>query len=82
MSANYKAGTPFQRALGAVGEFSEPHVAIVPEKPTVEMLSHIAAVTGEDADKLARLYQLFLIYGRLDKFQPGTMTGPSGFAEE
>ncbi len=82
MNSEHKAGTPFQRALNAVSDFSEPHVAVLPEKPSVEMLDYIASLTNEDADKLARLYQLFLAYGRLDKFQPEITTGLAGFAEE
>ena len=73
----------FERALAAVEQFSDKAVAVLPETPTVEMLNYVAHVTGEDADKLRRLYELFLAVGRLDSFSSGTVSGTvAGFAEE
>lgn len=73
----------FERALAAVEGFSEKSVAVLPEQPSVEMLNYVAHVTGEDKDKLRRLYELFLAVGRLDSFSSGALSGSSaGFAEE
>jgi len=73
--------SPFERALKEVENFSEKAVAVMPEKPGEEMLRYIAHVTGEDLDKLRRIYELFLTVGRLDAF--GKSAAPSaGFAEE
>lgn len=71
----------FDRALSAVETFSDKNIAILPETPGIEMLNYIAHVTGEDVDKLRRLYELFLATGRLDAFgrhDPVT----AGFAED
>lgn len=72
----------FARAMAEVERFSEKNVAILPEKPCKEMLSHLAAVTGEDVDKLRRLYDLFIASARLDKYTSETLSGQIGFAEE
>ncbi len=73
----------FERALTAVEHFSDKAVAVLPETPTVEMLNYVAHVTGEDADKLRRLYELFLAVGRLDSFSSGTLSGNvAGLAED
>ncbi len=73
--------TPFARALASVENFSDKAVAILAETPSEEMLRYVAHVTGEDVDKLRRLYELFLVTGRLDEW--GKAGVPSaGFAEE
>lgn len=74
--------TPFARAFAAVEHFSEKSVAVLPERPSRDMIAHAAQITGEDADKLARLYQLFVSMGRLDKFSQELPSGTTGFAEE
>jgi len=68
------------RALAAVEDLSDSQVAILPERPSAEMLNYIAHVTGEDMDKLRRLYELFLSTGRLDAFSK-TQVPSAGFAE-
>lgn len=70
-----------ERALAQVENFSDKNIAVMPETPGTEMLNYIAHVTGEDKDKLRRLYELFLATGRLDAFgrhEPVT----AGFAED
>ncbi len=74
--------SPFARALAQVADFSEKEVAVLPENPGREMLHYAASVTGEDADKLARLYQVFISLARLDKFNQDLPSAASGFAEE
>lgn len=73
----------FERALAAVEQFSDKAVAVMPEIPNAEMLNYVAHVTGEDVDKLRRLYELFLAVGRLDSFSSDAVSGASaGFAED
>lgn len=73
----------FERALAAVEKFSEKSVAVLPETPSTEMLNYVAHVTGEDVDKLRRLYELFLATGRLDSFSADAISGSTaGFAED
>ena len=71
----------FERALAQVENFSDKNIAIMPEIPGTEMLNYIAHVTGEDVDKLRRLYELFLATGRLDAFGRHEPVS-AGFAEE
>jgi hypothetical protein len=71
----------FERALAQVEAFSDKNVAVMPEKPGAEMLNYIAHVTGEDTDKLKRLYELFLATGRLDAFGKHEPVS-AGFAED
>lgn len=71
----------FERALAQIDGFSDKNIALMPEIPGAEMLNYIAHVTGEDVDKLRRLYELFLATGRLDAFgRHEPVSG--GFAEE
>lgn len=73
----------FERALVAVQQFSDKAVAVLPETPNAEMLNYVAHVTGEDVDKLRRLYELFLAVGRLDSFSSDAVSGATaGFAED
>lgn len=70
-----------QRALTVVEGFSDRAVAVLPEAPSEEMLRYVAHVTGDDPERLRRIYQLFLETGRLDAFQrPGAPA--AGFAED
>ena len=73
--------SPFERALASVAEFSDKNIAVMPETAGVEMLNYIAHVTGEDVDKLRRLYELFLATGRLDAFGRHDPVS-AGFAED
>lgn len=80
---NYNKNSPFMRALSQVEAFSDKAVAVMPEVPNTEMLRYVAHVTGEDTDKLKRIYELFVATGRLDSFDPGVIAGASaGFAED
>ena len=79
---NQRDTSPFARALAQVETFSEKEVAVLPEKPGKEMLAYVASMTGEDPAKLARLYEIFVAAGRLDKFRQPLATGTAGFAEE
>jgi hypothetical protein len=79
MSTNY---TPFARALASVEEFSDKAVAVMPETPSEEMLRYVAHVTGEDIEKLYRLYQMFLTTGRLDQLGSACLLPSAGFAED
>ncbi len=74
--------SPFSRALAQVEAFSEKAVAVMPEKPGKEMLAYVSQITGEDPEKLARLYQVFVSMGRLDKFEQEIPSGMAGFAED
>jgi hypothetical protein len=74
--------SPFSRALAQVEAFSEKGVAVMPETASKELISYVSSITGEDAEKLARLYEIFLSAGRLDKFQQPLSTAVAGFAEE
>ena len=74
--------TPFARALRSVEAFSDRAVAVLPETPSEEMLAYIAHVTGEDGDKLRRLYELFLATGRLDQLGSNGLPPSGGFAED
>lgn len=69
------------RALGAVEGFSDQHLAILPETPPTELLNYVAHITGDDVDKLRRLYQIFVSVGRLDSFGRDSSPG-AGFAED
>lgn len=77
-----KKSTPFTRALTSVENFSDKAVAVMPETPAEEMLRYVAYVTGEDMDKLRRLYEIFLMTGRLDQFSNAALPPSAGFAEE
>mgnify|MGYP000977473121 FL=1 len=57
-------------------------MAILPETPSQEMLRYVAHVTGEDVDKLRRLYEMFLATGRLDELGKSGLPPSAGFAEE
>jgi hypothetical protein len=70
-----------ERALAQVEAMSDKNIAVMPEKPGAEMLNYIAHVTGEDIDKLKRLYELFLATGRMDAFGKHESV-TSGFAED
>lgn len=74
--------SPLSRALAAVERFSDEAIAVVPEAPGMELLQYVSHMTGEDIEKLARLYQIFISAGRLDSFEPEVFTGLTGFAEE
>lgn len=74
--------SPYQRALAQVENFSETDVAVLPAKPGAEMLAYIAQLTGEDADKLARLYAYFISVGRLDGYSQVPFSELGGFAED
>lgn len=74
--------SPFLRALASVEGFSSQAVAVMPESPTAEMLRYIAHVTGEDEEKLQRLYQMFITTGRLDQLGSTGLPPVAGFAEE
>lgn len=69
------------RALAEVDRFSDKNIAVLPERPCEEMLKYIAHTTGEDVDKLRRLYELFLATGRLDSFGSNSLPPSAGFAE-
>jgi len=79
---DHREPTPFTRALAQVEAFSEKNVAVLPENPGKEMLAYVASITGEDAAKLGRLYEVFVAAARLDKFQQPVPSGMTGFAEE
>lgn len=74
--------TPFMRALASVEGFSDKAVAVLPETPSLDMLGYVAHVTGEDMDKLKRLYELFVTTGRLDQLGSTGLPASGGFAEE
>lgn len=75
-------GSLFTRALKTVETFSEKNVAVLPETPSVELLSYLAAVTGQDAQMIARLYEVIINAARLDKYTQDTLSGQIGFAED
>ncbi len=77
-----RALSPYERALAEVEGFSETAVAVLPETPPLEMLRYVAQLTGEDADKLAKLYAYFVSLGRLDGYAQEPDSGLSGFAED
>jgi len=74
--------SPYRQALERVENFSEKQVAVLPEQPGAEMLRYVAQLTGEDADKLARLYAYFISLGRLDAYPEAPPGAAAGFAEE
>ena len=74
--------TTFQRALDDVADFSEQSVAVMPENPGAELLRYVAKMTGEDTEKLARLYAYFIAAGRLDGYAQEEVLAVGGFAEE
>jgi hypothetical protein len=74
--------SPITRALKTVETFSEKDVAVLPEKASRDLVSYLASVTGEDSDKIRRLYNLIIAMGRMDKYTEGLFTGDVGFAEE
>ena len=74
--------SPYQKALAQVDAFSETDVAVLPSKPSMEMMRYIASLTGEDPEKLARLYAYFVSVGRLDGYVQLPPSDVSGFAEE
>jgi hypothetical protein len=74
--------SPFARALRRVEEFSEKHVAVLPEKPGAELLTYLSLMTGEDAQKIARLYDWIIATARLDTVREAAPSALVGFAEE
>ena len=77
-----KNETGISRALRDVAQFSEKNVAVLPEKPGMELIKYLAQVTSLDADLIARLYDLFISHARVDKYTEGTLSGHIGFAED
>jgi hypothetical protein len=74
--------SPFARALKTVESFSDCAVAVLPEMASGELVSYIAKATGEDPQKIARLYDMIINAARLDKYTQEMLSGTTGFAEE